>query len=709
MASTPRPRVGFPLAGLAVGVVALAIVATAGPRASASELLQNGDFANWDGSGPEGWSVSPPGSAEQDMDCGCAKLTGSTTSLSQYVAANAGAAYSARVTVSPGSGLAQASLILTFLDAGLLALDNAISMAPAPGLATIEVEAVAPEGTVYAQFRVQLSGADGAVGFVSGASLVETAQATPTPTPTATATPAASATVSADTPEPSLSPGATATTTGTPTKTPTPTKTATPPRSPTATKTPKSPGGSTPPPGPGDGPLLDDGRGGLLLNGGFEHVRDNEPVGWSKYGGTLASAEFGAYEGSWAAALISTTPSTKWVHQVVPIAGGEWYRGTAVGKLTSGKGEVFLRMSWYASYDGSGTLIGQVDSNSTGGYVWTVLDTGPVQAPAGAKSVRFRLMIRPTEPATAMFDAAALVATEAPTPTPTPTVPPPETTPAAQSPGETPTVVPASPPQSAEGGTQQGAQPAVPARASSAVTLRISEVMAGPPEPGNDAAFEWVEIVNAGPEPVSTAGWRIGDAQTTDAIPEMTLGPGGYLVIAGPEAVFDEGVPVVRVADGRLGTGLNNTGDLVRLLAPDGTLIDGMSYGENSEVFDPPLPAAGPGETLGIRNPGGEGPANWTTMREPTPGGPNLFDEEPHATETPMAAAATLFVPSRTLGTSPTAGNSAPQRVIEEREGSMLPWLVLAAASGAGAVGATMAARRAAPRILERVRRRGGD
>lgn len=703
---------------MAAGVLVLALVTAGSTRVAASELLQNGDFASWTAGDPDGWAVAPPGSASYDESCGCARLTGSAVSITQYVAAEPGATYAARVTVAPGVGLAEVSLVVTFLDGSLFPIAGGafVTTVPIGGEpVVIESEPVAPAGAAYAEYRVQVAGDDEAVAFVSGASLTMTAQATPTPSPTDT--PTATPARDTSTAQPSSSATASATKSPTPTKTATPTRTATPPKSqtptrtPTPTKTPRTSGSGTPPPGTNSGPVLDDGSGGLLANGGFERVRDNAPVGWSKYGGTLVSAGFGAYEGSWAAALVSMTLSTKWVHQVAPVAAGEWYRGTAMAKLTSGKGEIFIRMSWYASYDGSGTLISQVDSNIATGYDWTLLDTGAVQAPATAKSVRFRLMLRPLEPATAMYDAAVLVSAAAPTPTPSPTEAPATPTPEPQVPATTPAAAATASPTARSTGGSPGEAGTAPDNIPpvGATWLRLSELMPDPPEAGNDAAYEWVEIVNTGTSPASTAGWQIGDAQATDAIPETTIEPGGYLVIAGPGAAFSEGIPVVRVADGRIGNGLNNNGDLVRLIAPGGTLVDSMSYGENTAAFDPPPAAPGAGETLGVREPGGVGGENWARTRLPTPGGPNLFDEAGPDEATPaQSPAAPSRTPSLESDTRPAREAVSPA-ITEAGESSIVPWLLLAAAGGAGAVGASMAARRAAPRILERVWRRRGN
>lgn len=719
----PALRLALPVLLLAAGVVAATAALGTAPRVTAIELLQNGDFASWTPDGPVAWVPLPGGTAEFDSTGNCAMLAGPGASLTQEgLGAEPGASYDARVTVDLGPGATSATLRLAFLDAGLSVIaggSHAVSThsSAAPLLLA---GSVAPPGTVAFRFAVEMSGDDESTACFAAASLART---TGPPTPTPTSTP----TDTSQDPSPSPSPSTTTTTTttttasattttATGTTTPASTHTPTPGKSPAPTKTPKPPNQGAQPgaaPGTGSGPFLDDGSGGLLVNGGFESIHDGEPVAWSKYGGTLASAEFGAHQGTRAASLLSLTLSTKWLYQAVPVTAGDWYQGTAMAKVSSGKAELFIRMSWYATYDGSGSLMSQVDSTISTSHGWTLLDTGPVQAPAGAKSVRFRLMLRPLEPGAAMFDSAVLLAAAPASPTPTPS-PTPSPTAAAQAPATTMTASPAATripaAHAPQDSTSANTQPSGPVQPATSTSLRISEVMSDPPEPGNDAPFEWVEIVNIGVDPIITAGWRIGDAQSTDFIPDTVIEPGGHLVVAGSGATFDATVPAVRLPDGRIGNGLNNNGDLVRLLAPDGTLVDEVSYGDNAQVFDPPLPAPAPGHTIGIRDPEHGGSKNWDATREPTPGRPNIFDEEPVVAEAPSPTPHSPTTAPLDPG-SPIAGVEQQSTVSVEttRDPGNLPWLILAAAGGAGAMGAAMVGRRAVPMLLRRARRRRGS
>ena len=199
---------------------------------------------------------------------------------------------------------------------------------------------------------------------------------------------------------------------------------------------------------------------------------------------------------------------------------------------------------------------------------------------------------------------------------------------------------------------------------------------------GLDRAHEWVELVNAGDEPVSTAGWSIGDDRALDPLPVAEVPPGGFLVVAGAAAVLPEGAAVVRLADGAIGAGLRNDGDAVRLVSPAGALVDAISWGDDGSVFAPPLPAARAGATLGAR---GHGDApdreRWGTTLAPSPGAPNRF---------PATAAA-----------------ATPAFARYERDGdSRAPWVALGAAAGAGTT-LTLIAFIGGTRALGERRRRG--
>jgi hypothetical protein len=158
----------------------------------------------------------------------------------------------------------------------------------------------------------------------------------------------------------------------------------------------------------------------VLTNWGFEIVReDGTPYGWHKVGGEFSADDTSPAEGSLALMMRSDTTSTKWVHQAVSVTGSRWYEFTGFGSAPGSGTETFLRVSWYASKDGSGSALSSVDSSTSitgpaSGYHF--LTTGPVQAPPDALSVRLRLMLRPSGPTpiVAYFDSLTFGITSAP-------------------------------------------------------------------------------------------------------------------------------------------------------------------------------------------------------------------------------------------------------------------------------------------------------
>lgn len=123
-------------------------------------------------------------------------------------------------------------------------------------------------------------------------------------------------------------------------------------------------------------------------------------------------------EGARAVALRSQTTSTKWVYQTVAVQGGAYY-AAAMQAIAGPEAEsVFVRISWYGSADGSGQAISSADSleaDTASGQGFSLLATGPVQAPPGAQSAKVRLMLRPLSesPAVAYFDAVTFFTSQA--------------------------------------------------------------------------------------------------------------------------------------------------------------------------------------------------------------------------------------------------------------------------------------------------------
>lgn len=263
--------------------------------------------------------------------------------------------------------------------------------------------------------------------------------------PTSTPSPTLSPTVT-DTATPTETSIATltATRTRTATRTPTLTRTATDTRTsadtrtPTLTQTPSVPATGTATPSHG-----------LLINGGFEAAAGGAPAGWRTFGGALTQVSSWVRSGNGAGCFASATASTKWVFQTVAVQPGEWYEFDGyVLQNDPAVDAAWLRISWYASDDGSGSALSMTDSLeelTQPEPAFAHLTTGPVRAPADAHSANARIMLRPLSDAEAVIciddvtfvrtvtpPTAAPTASATPSATRTATSPRPTVTPARQ-------------------------------------------------------------------------------------------------------------------------------------------------------------------------------------------------------------------------------------------------------------------------------------
>lgn len=450
----------------------------------------------------------------------------------------------------------------------------------------------APEGAVraHAIVLVQCAEAGGTI-YLDDMSFEEVS-----PPPTATATPS-----------PSSVPSAQATVTPPPSATPAPS--ATPPPTATGVPTPSH---------------------GLLVNGGFEAAVDGVPVGWLKYGGALSQVQSPVRSGSAAGSFVSETGSTKWIYQVVPVQAGAWYTLEGYVYLNDpGVLSSYLRVSWYATGDGSGSALSTTDSTlrlEGPAPAFRYLTTGPVQAPPGARSAAARAMLAPASAAhaTIFLDDVSFASTGPATPTPIPSA---TAAPQASAAPEGAATGPLPPRSEVRGAASR----LTPREEVSPFAVKINEVLPGP---GVDAVHEWMELYNAGPEPVSLDGWTIADNLSADPLPALVLPPGGFAVIAGSN--FE---------DGRLGNGLNDEGDRLILRDAAGLLVDAVSYGEDTGVFDPPAPAVGVGHSLERSPPGRDTDtaADFIDNAHPTPGyGLAAARGTPSATATRMSRVSSI-------------------------------------------------------------------
>lgn len=701
----------FAALSLALGVAAAAATVAGVPGTQSTvegiEALPNGNFDSWaNPAKPLGWTVSG-GSVTQESETvvegSAARIQsdGAANLLHQPVPIAGGDGVTVGVEAS-GDGAVTVSVELVFFDSNFVNVETFVGAVITPGAAfqPVGVSGTAPPDAESVAVQVNVARSGTAIideAYLEITAAPPTATPSPTPLPTSTPTvPAATETATATASATAVVGQATTTRTPSPTRTQTPTKTPTGTRTPsptkaaTAVKTPtpiKPKNTSTPLATSTPTVPAGSGFGGLLRNGDFEVVREGRPAYWEKYGGTMISTGDAA-GGSYAACLESETSSTKWLYQVVSIEPGEWYAGGAEARVTA-NGAASIRVSWYASADASGSQLSQDESGFSGSSAWVTLSTGPVQAPTNALSARFRLVLQPSGSGSACFDDVVFTVAEAPEPDALPS-----STAVAGAVIVGPTTGSAEPSTPPKRTGTTGETPPVNALGGQAPTagqpgtLRISELMSDPPQTGRDAAFEWVELVNIGSDPMDLAGWQLGDGTSTQALAPGVIPAGGYIVVGGSSVVLPANVLLSIPAGGQIGNGLGNTGDLLRLIAPDGAVADEVSYGDNVKVFDPAPAAPDVDETIGVRDPNADPSSeNWARTSRPTPGEVNEFPP----TQVSAVAGAKTGVPTAKPG---PGGSEAASAVvtIEEDSGGAANWIVLAGIAGAslGVAGAAV-------------------
>ena len=120
--------------------------------------------------------------------------------------------------------------------------------------------------------------------------------------------------------------------------------------------------------------------------------------------------------------------------------------------------------------------------------------------------------------------------------------------------------------------------------------LFISEVLADPPSglagdvnrDGRRDGYEddFIELYNAGSNPISLAGWRLGDSTAPKNFFQFpanaVIAPHSYIVLFGGGKPSGFTVPVY-IDDGKIGNGLTSSGEDIRLIDKNGHEIDVVS------------------------------------------------------------------------------------------------------------------------------------
>ncbi|MEX2247318.1 MAG: lamin tail domain-containing protein [Dehalococcoidia bacterium] len=367
------------------------------------------------------------------------------------------------------------------------------------------------------------------------------------------------------------------------------------------------------------------------------------------------------------------------MHQPVAIQPGDAYAFDAwILQDDPNVSSAFLRISWYASPDGTGAAVGSVDSLArldAPAPAYRYLTTGAVAAPSEARSARVRVLLAPKSAARAAIyidDASFGPTTAAP--------PPPSGLPAndAISPGV------ASRESSVLDTSRRPRAAAVPEAPVPGVRVVINEVLYDSIGEGSDADGEWVELYNAGDAPAQLAGWALEDNVGSKVLPGFLLGPGGFAVIAASASLLP-GIDSVLPLSGRIGNGLGNDGDRVLLRDPSGALVDALSWGSDTSIFDPAADDVPAGHSLERRRPGVDTNAagDFVDNESPSPGAP---------------------LPPHSSGPARESRTGQPIDIIEAEGDSIQPFVLGVIAASAAALVAAVGWR-TFPALKSRLRR----
>lgn len=162
-------------------------------------------------------------------------------------------------------------------------------------------------------------------------------------------------------------------------------------------------------------------------------------------------------------------------------------------------------------------------------------------------------------------------------------------------------------------------------------SLVINEVYYDPDEDheveGGPIDSEWVEIYNPTDSTVNLKDWKIADSITERVISstDRNLGPGEFVILARADdvrAIWGIAVEKFIPIGARIGSGLNNEGDSVILKNNEGSVVDQLSYGDDTTILDPSIPDAADGHSI-ERDPDGvdtDSPADFVDRETPQPG-----------------------------------------------------------------------------------------
>ncbi len=116
-------------------------------------------------------------------------------------------------------------------------------------------------------------------------------------------------------------------------------------------------------------------------------------------------------------------------------------------------------------------------------------------------------------------------------------------------------------------------------RDSHEAAIWISEVYPNAGQGRNDHSYEWFELTNSSDQPMPLDGWSMADNTSSDLLDGIIVPPNSSIAIGASELAGPE--VVVAITDGRIGNGLANSGDRLRLIDPAGEIVSAISWGDD--------------------------------------------------------------------------------------------------------------------------------
>jgi hypothetical protein len=139
---------------------------------------------------------------------------------------------------------------------------------------------------------------------------------------------------------------------------------------------------------------------------------------------------------------------------------------------------------------------------------------------------------------------------------------------------------------------------------------------------------EWIEIYNPTSQGISLKDWKLVDNSGAETIihDNKKVPAGGFALVskdADTWKFWNENPAAVKIELGQqIGDGLDNSGDRLILKNPAGQIVDALSYGADTSVFNPSIPPVPLGSSFERKTPGFDTDAafDFVTRTPPTPG-----------------------------------------------------------------------------------------